>query len=178
MRMCTVATTPPFDADAMKVVAAVLTASNCRETVSLFANYTSSKVGFNGIKPWKPLWIWHWRGWVGCTAGRGVGLHSREGGGAAQKGGGWGCTAGRRWGCTAGRVGGAAQQGGWAGLHSREGGWGCTAGRLCGRGFSSPFQMAFSSPQIASSPLHALLSPDSFLYSHLFPLFHFLICRL
>ena len=33
----------PFDADAMKVAAAVLTASNCRETVSLFANYTSSK---------------------------------------------------------------------------------------------------------------------------------------
>ena len=29
--------------DAMKVAAAVLTASNCRETVSLFANYTSSK---------------------------------------------------------------------------------------------------------------------------------------
>ena len=29
--------------DAMKVTAAVLTASNCRETVSLFANYTSSK---------------------------------------------------------------------------------------------------------------------------------------
>ena len=42
MRMCTVATTPPFDMriDAMKVTAAVLTASNCRETVSLFANYT------------------------------------------------------------------------------------------------------------------------------------------
>ena len=38
MRMCTVATTPPFDAhvDAMKVAAAVLTASNCRETVRLF----------------------------------------------------------------------------------------------------------------------------------------------
>ena len=29
--------------DAMKVAAAVLTASNCRETVNLFANYTSSK---------------------------------------------------------------------------------------------------------------------------------------
>ena len=29
--------------DAMKVVAAVLTASNCIETVSFFANYTSSK---------------------------------------------------------------------------------------------------------------------------------------
>ena len=29
--------------DAMKVAAAVLTASNCRETVSPFANYTSSK---------------------------------------------------------------------------------------------------------------------------------------
>ena len=28
--------------DAMKVAAAVLTASNCRETVSLFTNYTSS----------------------------------------------------------------------------------------------------------------------------------------
>ena len=38
MRMCTVAAMPPFDA--MKVAA--LTASNCRETVSLFANYTSS----------------------------------------------------------------------------------------------------------------------------------------
>ena len=41
---------PPFDAhahllDAMKVAAAVLTASNYRETVSLFANYTSS----NGV---------------------------------------------------------------------------------------------------------------------------------
>ena len=34
---------PPFDAHAHKVAAAVLTASNCRETVSLFANYTSSK---------------------------------------------------------------------------------------------------------------------------------------
>ena len=31
-----------------------------------------------------------------------------------------------------GRVGGAAQQGGWVGLHSREGGWSCTAGRVCG----------------------------------------------
>ena len=29
--------------DAIIVAAAVLTASNCRETVSLFANYTSSK---------------------------------------------------------------------------------------------------------------------------------------
>ena len=46
MHMCTVATTPPFDT--MKVAAAVLTASNCRETVSLFAKYTSSKGGFNG----------------------------------------------------------------------------------------------------------------------------------
>ena len=45
MRMCTVVTTHPFDmhTDAMKMAAAVLTASNCRETVSLFANYTSSK---------------------------------------------------------------------------------------------------------------------------------------
>ena len=31
-----------------------------------------------------------------------------------------------------GRVGGAAEQGGWVGLHSREGGWGCTAGRVGG----------------------------------------------
>ena len=38
----------PLDVHAMKVAAAVLTASNCRETVSLFANYTSSKGGFNG----------------------------------------------------------------------------------------------------------------------------------
>ena len=29
--------------DAMKVAGGVLTASNCRETVSLFANYTGSK---------------------------------------------------------------------------------------------------------------------------------------
>ena len=29
--------------DAMKVAAAVLTASNCRETLSIFTNYTSSK---------------------------------------------------------------------------------------------------------------------------------------
>ena len=43
MRMCTVATAPPFDVDAMKVAAAVVLASNCRETVSLFANYTGSK---------------------------------------------------------------------------------------------------------------------------------------
>ena len=36
----------------MKVTAAVLTASNCRETVSLFANYTSSKGGSNThLKP-------------------------------------------------------------------------------------------------------------------------------
>ena len=42
--MCTVPTMPPFDElYAMKVAAAVLTASNCSETVSLFANYTSSK---------------------------------------------------------------------------------------------------------------------------------------
>ena len=41
MRMCIVAATPPFNAT--KVAAAVLTASNCRETVSRFANYTSSK---------------------------------------------------------------------------------------------------------------------------------------
>ena len=46
MRMCTVATTPflmHMRIDATKVAAAVLTAFNCRETVSLFANYTSSK---------------------------------------------------------------------------------------------------------------------------------------
>ena len=40
MRMCTVATTPPFNAHAHRCNAAVLAASNCRETV---ANYTSSK---------------------------------------------------------------------------------------------------------------------------------------
>ena len=42
--MCTVATTPPFDVHAHRWTAAVLTASNCRETVSLFAYYAS----FNG----------------------------------------------------------------------------------------------------------------------------------
>ena len=42
MRMCRVATTPPFGAHAHSCndsAAAVLTASNCRETGSLFANY-------------------------------------------------------------------------------------------------------------------------------------------
>ena len=34
---------PQMRTDAMKVAAAVLTASNCRETVSLFANYAGSK---------------------------------------------------------------------------------------------------------------------------------------
>ena len=51
MRMCIVATTPHLmhiRIDAIKVSAADLTASNCRETVSLFSNYTSSKGGFNG----------------------------------------------------------------------------------------------------------------------------------
>ena len=46
MCMCTVATTPPIDAHAHRCNesgAAVLTASNCRETVSLFANYAGSK---------------------------------------------------------------------------------------------------------------------------------------
>ena len=40
MRMCTVATTPHMRIDAMKVAAAVLRASNRRESVSLFANYS------------------------------------------------------------------------------------------------------------------------------------------
>ena len=43
--------------DAMKVAAAVLMASNCRETVSLFANCTSSK----GVSM-EALWIRHWEG--------------------------------------------------------------------------------------------------------------------
>ena len=44
MRMCTVTTTMHMCIDAiMKVSAAVLTASNCRKTVSLLAKYTSSK---------------------------------------------------------------------------------------------------------------------------------------
>ena len=43
MCMCTVETTPPFDAHAHRCNETVSTASNCRETVSLFANYTSSK---------------------------------------------------------------------------------------------------------------------------------------
>ena len=84
-----------------------------------------------------------------------MGLHSREGvwvacrvGGAASREGGRGCTAGR--------VGGAAQQGGWAGLHSREGGWDCTAGTVCGRGSS------------------LLLSPDCILPSPCPPLPRFL----
>ena len=60
MHMCTVATTPllmHMRIDAMKVAAAVLMVSNCRQTVSLLANYTSLK----GVqwKPWKPLWIRH-----------------------------------------------------------------------------------------------------------------------
>ena len=38
--------------DAMKVAAAVLTASNCRETISLFSNYTSSKgVSMETVEP-------------------------------------------------------------------------------------------------------------------------------
>ena len=48
MCMCTVTTTPPFDAHVNRCnengcCCFNLTASNCRETVSLFANYTSSK---------------------------------------------------------------------------------------------------------------------------------------
>ena len=44
MHICTVATTPPFDAHAMKVAAAVLTPS---ETVSLFA--TSKAVSMETV---------------------------------------------------------------------------------------------------------------------------------
>ena len=42
MRMCTVATMPPFDAHAHRCneSGCCLTDSNCRETLSLFANYT------------------------------------------------------------------------------------------------------------------------------------------
>ena len=43
MRMCRVATTPPFDAHAQRCNESVLTPSNCRETVSIFASYASSK---------------------------------------------------------------------------------------------------------------------------------------
>ena len=44
MRMCTVATTPPFDAHAHRYnESGCCFLSNCREIVSIFANYTSSK---------------------------------------------------------------------------------------------------------------------------------------
>ena len=52
--------------------------------------------------------------------------------GVACREGGWGCTAGRVGGAAQlGRVDRAAQQGGWAGLHSL-GGWADTAGRVGG----------------------------------------------
>ena len=65
MRMCTVAATPPFDAHAQRCnesgCCCFNALLNCRETVSLFANYTSSKgvsmetpldLPLNGIVEW------------------------------------------------------------------------------------------------------------------------------
>ena len=53
MCMCTVATTPllmDMHIDAMKVAAAVSTAFNCRETVSLFANYSSKGISMETVE--------------------------------------------------------------------------------------------------------------------------------
>ena len=90
MRMCTVATTPPFYAHAHR----------CNESgCCCFNSLHLFKRGFQ----WKPSGSGTGEGGLGCTAGMvggaaqraaqqggWVGLHSREGG----------------WGCTAGRVGG------------------------------------------------------------------------
>ena len=43
MRMCRVATTPPFDAHAQRCNESGCCCSNCKETVSIFANHASSK---------------------------------------------------------------------------------------------------------------------------------------
>ena len=127
MRMCTVATTPPFYAHAHR----------CNESgCCCFNSLHLFKRGFQ----WKPSGSGTGEGGWGCTAGRVGGaaqqgrwveLHSREGAwvGLHSREGGWGWTAGRV--CAAGRVCGAAHQGG-VELHSREGVWSCTAGRVCG----------------------------------------------
>ena len=72
--------------DAMKVAAAVLTASNCRETVQKGVSMETVETP-SGSGTGEGGWAAQQGGWVE--------LHNREGG----------------WSCTTGRVGGAAQQG-------------------------------------------------------------------